>query len=64
MNIKRKLACMTHLNINKCNYFSLFNNTILKTTSFNSDLIFNYSFLIKLNNDNKIFINSCEINSE
>lgn len=64
MNIKRKLACMTHLNINKCNYLSLFNNTILKTTSFNSDLIFNYSFLIKLNNDNKIFINSCEINSE
>ena len=55
---------MTDVNINKYNYFSLFNNTILKTTSFNSDLIFNYSFLIKLNNDNKIFINSCEINSE
>ena len=43
---------MTDVNINKYNYFSLFNNTILKTTSFNSDFIFNYSFLFMISNFN------------
>ena len=52
LNIKRKLWCMTDVNINKYNYFSLFNNTILKTTSFNSDFIFNYSFLFMISNFN------------
>lgn len=43
---------MTDVNINKYNYFSLFNNTILKKTSFNSDFIFNNSFLFMISNFN------------